>query len=897
MKTFKLIALVVFALLFIPLLTHYYLTKVSDEGRGTGEELPEWVSKLVDVDKLKGKELKLRIEELLRIKLSVSAELRGLEAKRQKLQTEISVLNRRLEEAKGEAGRRRNELDRLQMSLQQAKVAEKEAMERNTPRLGRPKPVPPLRYIPVYPYNAKLSNMYCDMDNCFDYSMCPVAGSFSFFLYPLMYTNRSVSGYSETTVTINQLYNILSESEQLVTDPLKACIFVVVVESCDDYMKNIIPQQLPHWSGDGRNHIIWLHCGGNPYDKSFIKPPEATNVMGRAMIVSENFGKFFFRRNFDMVVSHWEKAIPSGEVWSHLPPLVPAKRKYLATYLGGETDPEVQTEFLKIQQQDPFSFVFQFSCDPPMKRNEIDEGTKRLSSLCENDLLRTRLLLDSTFSIILLPPDNMDVVTTKILQLRLYESLKHGSIPVIIGTRFMPPFNEVIDWSKMILILPVSRITEMHYMLKSFPDSDLLEFRKNGRLAFESYFSSLQRVVETLLATFRTRIGIAPLPYIDLPSPNVFNDTFKPLKLDSFTQDPEEEENLGPIEPPYPSPSFSSNFSLTSLQKYDLWNSHYQPFKSFPFSPWDQPMPSEAKFRGSSIGFRPIAGGAGGSGKEFSESLGGNYPKEQFTVVMLTYEREQVLMNSLQRLFAVPYLNKVVVVWNSPLMPAPDLKWPDIGVPIHVVRTEKNSLNNRFLPFDVIETEAILSIDDDAHLRHDEIVFGFRVWRENRDRIVGFPGRFHAWDLNYGGWLYNSNYSCELSMVLTGAAFYHKIYSYLYTYEMPHAIRDKVDELMNCEDIALNFLVSHMTQKPPVKVTSRWTFRCPGCPVTLSEDDSHFQERHHCINFFTKVYGYTPIRYTQFRADSILFKTRIPHDKQKCFNHSFIQYRHQRLNL
>jgi alpha-1,4-N-acetylglucosaminyltransferase EXTL3 len=44
----------------------------------------------------------------------------------------------------------------------------------------------------------------------------------------------------------------------------------------------------------------------------------------------------------------------------------------------------------------------------------------------------------------------------------------------------------------------------------------------------------------------------------------------------------------------------------------------------------------------------------------------------------------------------------------------------------------------------------------------------YRVWREQRDRVVGFPGRFHAWDLDHGAWLYNSNYSCELSMVLTG---------------------------------------------------------------------------------------------------------------------------------
>ena len=35
---------------------------------------------------------------------------------------------------------------------------------------------------------------------------------------------------------------------------------------------------------------------------------------------------------------------------------------------------------------------------------------------------------------------------------------------------------------------------------------------------------------------------------------------------------------------------------------------------------------------------------------------------------------------------------------------------------------------------------------------------------------------------------------------------------------MPQAIRDKVDEYMNCEDIAMNFLVSHLTRAPPVKV-------------------------------------------------------------------------------
>ena len=283
------------------------------------------------------------------------------------------------------------------------------------------------------------------------------------------------------------------------------------------------------------------------------------------------------------------------------------------------------------------------------------------------------------------------------------------------------------------------------------------------------------------------------------------------------------------------------NFSMMLTGAGHSWNTVFSPHYLPPQSPWEPLLPTEAKYHGSGLGFRPVNQGQGGSGHEFSQALGGNTPQEQFTVVMLTYEREQVLVNSLARLYGLPYLNKVIVVWNSPNPPPPQLEWPDIGVEILVIKAEKNSLNNRFLPFDAIETEAVLSVDDDAHLRHDEIIFGFRVWRENRDRLVGFPGRFHAWDLEHQSWNYNSNYSCELSMVLTGAAFYHKYYSYIYTYTMDSAVREMVDEFMNCEDLAMNFLVSHLTRQPPIKVTSRWTFRCPGCPVSLSEDDSHFQ--------------------------------------------------------
>ena len=45
-------------------------------------------------------------------------------------------------------------------------------------------------------------------------------------------------------------------------------------------------------------------------------------------------------------------------------------------------------------------------------------------------------------------------------------------------------------------------------------------------------------------------------------------------------------------------------------------------------------------------------------------------------------------------------------------------------------------------------------------------------------------------------------------------------YHYLYTYEMPKKIRNWVDKHMNCEDIAMNFLVSNYTGLPPLKVST-----------------------------------------------------------------------------
>ena len=85
--------------------------------------------------------------------------------------------------------------------------------------------------------------------------------------------------------------------------------------------------------------------------------------------------------------------------------------------------------------------------------------------------------------------------------------------------------------------------------------------------------------------------------------------------------------------------SFRRNYTFVT-NSHELWNDKFfETSKMTPYTPNEPLLPTEAKFLGSSLGYRPIGQGEGGSGKEFSQVLGGNLPSEQFTIVMLTYER------------------------------------------------------------------------------------------------------------------------------------------------------------------------------------------------------------------------------------------------------------------
>lgn len=280
-------------------------------------------------------------------------------------------------------------------------------------------------------------------------------------------------------------------------------------------------------------------------------------------------------------------------------------------------------------------------------------------ALCGTDRSRRSILRDSTFVLILAPADRT-YATTALLQARLYEALRSGAIPVILGgDRIRLPYDEVLDWRRATMMLPKARVTELHFLLRALTDADLLAFRRQGRVLWERYLSSVQASVDSLLAVIRTRLNIPPRPAVPTIGAPAFNESYYPLKVEPPAMDSEPEETLGPLEAPYASPTFKRNYTVALLQGYEMWNEWGEPFTLYPQLPWDPPVTSEARFIGSAAGFRPLGAGAGGAGRELSEALGGDRPREQFTIVILTYEREAVLAAALARLRGLPYLNKV----------------------------------------------------------------------------------------------------------------------------------------------------------------------------------------------------------------------------------------------
>ena len=465
------------------------------------------------------------------------------------------------------------------------------------------------------------------MYNCFDYSRCSVTSYFPVYVYPPDKNSLSSGIDSFVKYSASRAFDA---SSHVTYDPLIACIYVVLI--ADDiqtvYNRSTIERllaQLPYWRGSGVNHLL----------VSVSRRPSVAQALsgvdtGAAMLAQSFFARELLRVGYDIVLPP-ARGMSHGDVWEQLQLLVPARRKYLLTFVGelnyvpesslsrkqrfdssvhdykirdslyGNSSmhffskqmsyDETIIKVLKAMQAkyDSDAFYFEFICGAGIKLPAVNGEWVQ----CGTEQQQEELFLMSTFRLIIAPVDT-SLVSTEMLQSSLYSALKYGSVPVILGDYIQLPFQEVIHWSRAVITVSKARVTELHFILRSYTDSDILEMRQYGRLVFETFFGSTKAIVDTMLMLVRHRLRIPAFPIQDEPSPSVFNDSFVPLQEPVVESVVEVEEMLGPIESPVASPRYFRNFTFTD-STFELPG---DPFHSYPFTPFEPSLPSDAKFLG-----------------------------------------------------------------------------------------------------------------------------------------------------------------------------------------------------------------------------------------------------------------------------------------------------------
>ncbi|KAF7654914.1 hypothetical protein LDENG_00063090 [Lucifuga dentata] len=257
--------------------------------------------------------------------------------------------------------------------------------------------------------------------------------------------------------------------------------------------------------------------------------------------------------------------------------------------------------------------------------------------------------------------------------------------------------------------------------------------------------------------------------------------------------------------------------------------------------------------------------------------------EEKFTIIIQTYNRTDILLKLLNHYQAVPHLQQIIIIWNNVGEQTPQKLLNSLGPhPVPMVFKEQtvNRMRNRLQPFPEIDTNAVLMLDDDLLVSVPDISFAFTVWKQFPDQIVGFVPRKHvtttAGVYSYGSFELQDPETSggdRYSMVLIGAAFFHHRYLKLFQVQ-PQAVHALVDEIQNCDDIAMNFAVALYLRKQFRSDGS--TNRPSGVfvkPVdlrNLEKDASsgyqgmwhrpeHLLQRSYCLNRLTQIYGFMPL--------------------------------------
>ena len=513
-----------------------------------------------------------------------------------------------------------------------------------------------------------------DRETVLDHSKCPLNRPFLVYVYNTHLPDLFELKYPSVLATWETQLN---STKTATSNPAEACVFIAVVGPLKKSISKVEldgkVHALPHWNNSGKNHVLIdlsdtghtstvlneLNLGNSVIATGYASHSHQTHhILAPPILPASEDEKSSHVSRFHVLLGH------------SLTSILPVRRELFVYFEGQLVNSDGNLgqhsrldEFRHAAYHLTAHIHIQGRCG--WARGNILPGALDGEwALCDSWLSPQSGCHQSNFSLILGGSHGRTGTAT---YARLISSLRCGSIPVVIGVDRLP-FDDIINWSKVAVSLPSSLMTDALAIMASMSTDDIMQYRKQGRFLFETYFSSHRRILESIVAIIRYKSFHPPLRAPD------FTGT---LLVTAGKKANNEQSNYfhNPI----------------SVYTEDLWNRPPGPFYMYPVTP----VRSDSVYHRSppmGLSAGPTTAGikkdqllrAGFTGAKFREQLRGNYREEMFTVVTITYHRNDQLMKMLASFEGCPYLAKVVVVWNNEEDPPSNMTWPDIGVPVEV---------------------------------------------------------------------------------------------------------------------------------------------------------------------------------------------------------------------
>ncbi|KAJ1637809.1 exostosin family-domain-containing protein [Pavlovales sp. CCMP2436] len=352
----------------------------------------------------------------------------------------------------------------------------------------------------------------CTKASCVDRSACKQP----FKLY--QYTHADVAHLELAHCLSDTNFTDARTASMLTADPQRACAFWFELKLGSRCPHLAQLPRLPHWRGNGINHIFVNHDDGG------VDSASRELHFGAAAIAQGHATIERFVPGLDIALGLHPRLLPGPRYNTNLATLAPWRRRYLLSFKGTESHPARARASFHHDEAKGVIVVFfpnghHCMVSTSGSRPYALDRTKRLPQLhadcCARLLALYRAydykqLMNSTFTLVL--PGAQPA------SFRLAEALAHGSIPVFFGfDEAILPWEDLINWPALSLNVPVAADFERALvpMLEALARdrARLQAMQREGSRVFRRWFETLdasagdRATVETLRQRFSFERG------------------------------------------------------------------------------------------------------------------------------------------------------------------------------------------------------------------------------------------------------------------------------------------------------------------------------------------------------------------------------------------------------